>query len=57
MIIKSFNTKNIKNSKSNIYLLYGKNEGLKEEVIQNVFLKDFNGETIRYDESEILNNK
>ena len=57
MIIKSFDTKNIKNSKSNIYLFHGKNEGLKEELIQNVFLKDFNGETIRYDESEILNNK
>ena len=30
MIIKSFDTKNIKNSKSNIYLFHGKNEGLKE---------------------------
>ena len=50
MIIKSFDTINIK-IKSNIYLFYGENEGLKEELIHNVFSERFNGETIRYDEN------
>tara|TARA_B100000029_G_scaffold254625_1_gene251428 strand:- start:865 stop:1857 length:993 start_codon:yes stop_codon:yes gene_type:complete len=56
MIIKSFNIKDLKN-KSDFFLLYGDNEGQKEEVINNFFLKNFNGENIKYDEKHILENK
>ena len=57
MIIKSFNLNDIKKSKSNCFLLYGENDGHKEEAISNYFLKDFNGEVVRYDENQILENK
>ena len=57
MIIKSFSHNEIRKSNSYFYLLYGENEGLKNEVIQNIFLKDFQGELIRYDENQILENK
>ena len=57
MIIKSFNLNDIKKSKSNFFLVYGENDGLKEEAVSNYFLKDFNGEIIRYDENQILENK
>ncbi len=56
MIIKSFNLNSIKNAQSNIYLLYGLNDGHKEETIHNYFLKDFKGEVIRYEENQILEN-
>ena len=57
MIIKSFNLDVIKKLQSNFYLLYGENEGHKDEVINNYFFKDFNGETVKYDEDQILANK
>ena len=57
MIIKSFNLNDIKKSKSNCFLLYGENDGHKEEAISNYFLKDFKGEVLRYDENQILENK
>ena len=57
MIIKSFNLNDIKKSKSNYFLLYGENDGHKEEAISNYFLKDFKGEVVRYDENQILENK
>ena len=57
MIIKSFNLDVIKKLQSNFYLLYGENEGHKDEVINNYFLKDFNGEIVKYDEDQILANK
>ena len=55
MIIKSFETDKFKTSKSNIHLIYGNNEGLKEEIINNVYLKDFDGDILKYEEQEILN--
>ena len=57
MIIKSFNLKYLKESKSNFFLFYGENEGQKDEVIYNIFLKDFKGEVVKYDENQILENK
>ena len=57
MIIKSFDIG--KNNSETIIanLFYGNNQGLKEELINNFFLKSFDGEILRYDETEILNNK
>tara|TARA_Y100000590_G_scaffold250639_1_gene281532 strand:- start:3558 stop:4553 length:996 start_codon:yes stop_codon:yes gene_type:complete len=57
MIIKSFNLSDIKKTSSVFYLLYGHNEGYKNEVIYNFFLKNFKGEVIKYDENQILENK
>ena len=57
MIIKSFELQKIKSSNSSIILIYGNNEGLKEQIINDCFLKDFNGEIFNYDEIDVLNNK
>ena len=57
MIIKSFNLNELKINKSNFLLFYGVNEGHKNDVINNVCLNTFKGEIIKYDESQILENK
>ncbi len=57
MIIKSFELEKLKSSKFKLHLIYGNNEGIKEEIINNTYLKDFSGEIIKYDEQEIINNK
>lgn len=57
MIIKSFNINDIKNSKSNFFLFYGSNEGYKDEVIYEAFIKGFKGEIIKYDQNQILENQ
>ncbi len=52
MIIKSFETKKINVNKNNIILMYGKNEGLKKEITNNLIL---NVEDISsYEEKEII---
>ena len=57
MIIKSFELQKIKSSNSSIILIYGNNEGLKEQIINDCFIKDFKGEILNYDEIDVLNNK
>ena len=55
--VKEFSKNNINNS--NIFLFYGLNEGLKNEVLNNSFLRNFKGSIYRYEEKEIterLNN-
>jgi hypothetical protein len=56
MIIKQYQIKNLDLNNYNLYLLYGKNEGLQNEVISGKFLKNFKGELNRYDENEFINN-
>ena len=56
MIIKSFEIDKIKLTKNNLILLYGSNQGHKNQVINELFVKVFNGQISRLDESEILNN-
>ncbi len=56
MIIKNFELNKLDFNIYNIYLLYGKNDGFQNEIIKKYFTKDFKGEIINYDESEILNN-
>ena len=56
MIIKSFEIDKIKLTKNNPILLYGSNQGHKNQVIKELFVKVFNGQISRLDESEILNN-
>ena len=55
MIIKSFDVQRSEFSKNNYFLLYGTNDGFKEELINDIILKDFKGEIIRIDEQEINN--
>ena len=57
MIIKSFELGKLKLNKFNLHLIYGNNEGLKEDIIRDNYLKNFAGETLKYDEQEILNSK
>ena len=56
MIIKSFEIDKIKLTKNNLILLYGSNQGHKNQVIKELFVKVFNGQISRLDESEIINN-
>ena len=46
MIVKSFNLNDLKKNKSNFFLLYGENEGHKEDLINSIFLNNFKGEII-----------
>jgi DNA polymerase-3 subunit delta len=54
MIIKSFEVDKIKSKNYKSILLYGVNQGLKEELIKTSILKDFSGEILKYDEAEVL---
>ena len=56
MIIKTFEITKHKFDKQNFFLVYGENEGLKNEVIENL-KKNFNGNIENYDESQILADK
>ncbi len=56
MIIKHFEINKINLSDHNYYLFYGKNEGLKKEIINNMFLKKKEGEILRYEESYFIEN-
>ncbi len=55
MIIKFFEIKKNNLTHTNLILLYGKNEGLKNQVINNLI--DFNDKVLTYEEKEILNNQ
>ena len=57
MIIKSFEIEKIKTIKNNLILIYGANQGYKNQVIKEFFEKLFEGEILRFDENEILNNR
>ena len=54
MIIKSFEFNKIDKDIFKIYLFYGKNEGLQKQIIEENFLKNFDGEVIKYDEQEFI---
>ncbi len=57
MIIKSFELEKLKSAKFNLHLIYGNNEGIKVDIINNFYLKEFNGDILKYEEQEILDNK
>ena len=57
MIIKSFELEKLVSSNLNIHLIYGNNEGIKQDIIRNFYTKNYQGEVLKYDEHEILNNK
>ena len=57
MIIKSFELEKLASLNFGIHLLYGNNEGIKQDIINNIYTKNFKGEVLKYDEQDILNNK
>ncbi len=56
MIIKNFEIDKIKKSNSNLHLIYGVNEGIKQDLINNFYLEGYKGDTFKYEEHEVLNN-
>ncbi len=57
MILKSYELNKIKLNNYYFFLFYGDNEGFKEEIIKNLFEKNYLNKIYRYDEREILDNK
>ena len=56
MIIKNFEIDKLNNSNSNLHLIYGVNEGIKQDLINNIYFKGYEGEILKYDEYEVLSN-
>ena len=56
MIIKTYQLEKIKKNQSNFYLLYGENEGYKNQVINDVLTINFKDNINRYEETDIINN-
>ena len=57
MIIKSFELEKIISLNFNIHLIYGNNEGIKQDIVSNFYKKNYEGEVLKYDELDILTNK
>ena len=56
MIVKPYELNKIK-SNLKFFLFYGKNEGLKNQLIKQLLEKNNNSNVIKYDEKEILENE
>ena len=56
MIIKSYEIEKINLLKFNQFLLYGKNIGLQNEVVEQKFIRNFKGKIHKIDESEFITN-
>ena len=56
MIIKSFALNKFDKTNFNIFLFYGKNEGLKKELINKNFFKNFEGTINNYVEGDFMDN-
>ena len=56
MIIKNFELEKLKSTKVKKILFYGENEGYKNQIINNFFIKKFSDNFEKYEENQILNN-
>ena len=56
MIVKPYQVSNLNDNKSNFFLLYGQNEGQKNEVIEILLKTDLTKNIFKYDEDEIFSN-
>ena len=56
MIVKSYELNKVDLDKKRLFLLYGQNEGLKNEITKKCFIDKFKGNIYRYDEKEIIDN-
>ena len=57
MIVKEFEFNKININNYNLYLLHGKNEGLKKEIISKIVSKNESVEIQKLDERQILENQ
>ena len=57
MILKSFELIKIDLKNQNFFLLYGENQGHKNEVIEKKFKKIFSSNIFNYEEAEVINNE
>ena len=58
MIVKNYEIRKLNINKFKLFLFYGKNDGLQNEILDDFFLKNFDGQVNKYDENEfILNNE
>ena len=57
MIIKSFELEKIDLKNKYFFLLYGENQGYKNQIIEKKFKKLYTENIYNYEESEILNNE
>ena len=57
MIVKHFELNKIDLKKNFYFLFYGENQGLKNEIIEKKFKKNYTENVYYYDESEVLQNK
>ena len=55
MIIKVFQAKNVLSVKQSFFLLYGENEGYKNQITESI-VKEFGKTIIKYDADDIINN-
>ena len=56
MIIKHFEISEKTLTKFDLFLFYGKNEGLQNEIIKNKFIVNFKGKIEKYEESDFIQN-
>ena len=56
MIVKTYQLEKIKKDNTKFYLLYGENEGYKNQVIKDILVVDFKDNISRYEETEVINN-
>jgi len=56
MIVKTYQLEKIKKDHTKFYLLYGENEGYKNQVIKDILVVDFKNNISRYEENEVINN-
>ena len=56
MIIKSYEVNKVNIKDYDIFLFYGKNEGLQNEIIEKNFVTGTKGSINKYEESEFINN-
>ena len=54
MIVKSYEVSKIDIYKYNFYLIYGRNEGLQKNIINECFLKNSKTQVILYEETEFI---
>ena len=47
MIIKNFEIDKFKKSSSNLHLIYGVNEGIKQDLINNIYLEGYKGDIFK----------
>ena len=56
MIIKFFELQKNKKTKTSLNLVYGNNQGQKNQIIKDYFLDDFEGNVLKYEEDYVINN-